>query len=428
MVPASPSHVAAQAAQQEPRSSHATARDASRLQALGAVLPPEIAFLASRGAPLGALLSAAAEARRLRVPPDAALVASGAIADDAYVAALARHLGVGYTDAPEEAPVSPVAARAGVAPLPDGRVLVAPEGPAVARLFAFQRAGALPRERVVLTTPRRFAAWARLSAGEAIADEASNELRRADPALSAATGLSRAQVVTLAGLAFLVLAAFGFSADASFALGQALGAVMLAGVLLRLFASAASCDAPPPPSPPLADADLPVYTLIVPLYREAEVAAKLARALDGLDYPRARLDVKIVLEADDRETRAAFERLALPACFEIVVAPPGAPRTKPRALNVALPFARGALVTVYDAEDEPEPGQLRLAAARFAGAPASLACLQARLAIDNSADGWLASLFAIEYAALFDVMNPGLTALNLPMPLGGTSNHFRAIR
>ena len=35
-------------------------------------------------------------------------------------------------------------------------------------------------------------------------------------------------------------------------------------------------------------------------------------------------------------------------------------------------------------------------------------------------------LFRSEYAILFDIINPGLCALNLPIPLGGSSNHFRA--
>jgi glycosyltransferase XagB len=116
--------------------------------------------------------------------------------------------------------------------------------------------------------------------------------------------------------------------------------------------------------------------------------------------------------------------LRLPARYEIVVAPPGLPATKPRALNVALPAARGALVVVYDAEDEPDPDQLRLAAARFAADP-SVGCLQGALTIENSGDSWLSAMFAIEYAALFDLIDPGLAALDLPIALGGTSNHFR---
>jgi cellulose synthase/poly-beta-1,6-N-acetylglucosamine synthase-like glycosyltransferase len=115
----------------------------------------------------------------------------------------------------------------------------------------------------------------------------------------------------------------------------------------------------------------------------------------------------------------------LPPFIEVIVAPPGLPRTKPRALNVALPLLRGQFTVVYDAEDVPDPGQLRLAAARFAALPPDVACLQGRLGIYNAAENWLTRLFAIEYASLFDVVNPGLLALGFPIPLGGTSNHLR---
>lgn len=111
--------------------------------------------------------------------------------------------------------------------------------------------------------------------------------------------------------------------------------------------------------------------------------------------------------------------------YDVIVAPPGMPRTKPRALNVALPFARGTLVAIYDAEDRPDPAQLRKAAAAFANAPDDVACLQARLAIDNGSDGPLQALYALDYAALFAVFNRGLAWCGMPMFLGGTSNHFR---
>jgi cellulose synthase/poly-beta-1,6-N-acetylglucosamine synthase-like glycosyltransferase len=111
--------------------------------------------------------------------------------------------------------------------------------------------------------------------------------------------------------------------------------------------------------------------------------------------------------------------------MEILSAPPGHPRTKPRALNVALPLARGVYTVVYDAEDVPDPDQLRLAVDAFAASGPEVACLQAHLAIDNTDDSFLTRCFTLEYAALFDVINPGLARLRLPVPLGGTSNHFR---
>ncbi len=117
--------------------------------------------------------------------------------------------------------------------------------------------------------------------------------------------------------------------------------------------------------------------------------------------------------------------MQLSAPFELVIAPAVEPRTKPKALNAALPSARGTFVVVYDAEDRPEPDQLRRALDAFAAGDQQLACAQARLTIDNTADSWLARLFTAEYAGLFDVFLPSLAAWKLPLPLGGSSNHFR---
>ena len=174
------------------------------------------------------------------------------------------------------------------------------------------------------------------------------------------------------------------------------------------------------------DAALPVYTILVPLYREARVLPQLVSALMRLDYPAAKLDIKLVMEGVDRETIAAAEALELPHAFEIVVVPEGGPRTKPKALNYALQFARGEYVAIYDAEDRPEPDQLRRALAAFARGPAHLACVQARLNFYNPSESWLAKQFTIEYGALFDGLLPALERLGLPIPLGGTSCHFRA--
>lgn len=118
--------------------------------------------------------------------------------------------------------------------------------------------------------------------------------------------------------------------------------------------------------------------------------------------------------------------MRLAAHFELITAPPGGPRTKPKALNAALPFARGAFIAIFDAEDRPEPDQLRRALDAFAAGDDRLACAQARLTIDNTADNWLARLFTAEYAGLFDAFLPSLAAWKLPLPLGGSSNHFRA--
>jgi cellulose synthase/poly-beta-1,6-N-acetylglucosamine synthase-like glycosyltransferase len=177
--------------------------------------------------------------------------------------------------------------------------------------------------------------------------------------------------------------------------------------------------------PRVRDAALPVYTVIAPIYREATSVAALIASIEQLDWPAEKLDVKLVVEADDTETQAALARLDLGPHFEIIVSPPFGPRTKPKALNAALPFARGSFTVIYDAEDRPEPGQLRSALAVFLANDPQLACVQAALTIDNTADSWLARLFTAEYAAHFDVFLPCLASLRLPLPLGGSSNHFR---
>jgi cellulose synthase/poly-beta-1,6-N-acetylglucosamine synthase-like glycosyltransferase len=230
--------------------------------------------------------------------------------------------------------------------------------------------------------------------------------------------------VAIGALAFVAISLVSPFQPAALTSALLLAAAFLASVYLRLFACAASFETRDR-APWIEESRLPVYTIVVALYKEAAVAAQLARAIDRLDYPRAKLDVKFVVEPDDEATAAALRAHPPRAPHEILVAPEGAPRTKPRALNVAMPSARGSLVAVFDAEDLPEARQLRRAAALFARLPRDVACLQASLVVDNGGLNWMTALFALEYAALFDVHNKGLAVLGLPIFLGGTSNHFR---
>jgi cellulose synthase/poly-beta-1,6-N-acetylglucosamine synthase-like glycosyltransferase len=170
---------------------------------------------------------------------------------------------------------------------------------------------------------------------------------------------------------------------------------------------------------------LPVYTVLVPLFRETSVLDQLLSALLALRYPTEKLDIKLILEQDDRQMRQAVASFDLPGHFEVIVVPRGNPQTKPRALNFALPFAQGELLTIYDAEDVPDPDQLLVAAEAFSRAGPRLACVQASLAFHNANENWLARQFTVEYGVLFDLMLPELANEGLPLPLGGTSNHFR---
>ena len=206
---------------------------------------------------------------------------------------------------------------------------------------------------------------------------------------------------------------------------------MHAAFLIAIMAKAALIlfSPKPPLVPKEANDDLPRYSVMVALRGEAEVVEQLVGRLSCIDYPCDRLEGFLLLEADDPATIAAARACVLPAWLSIVVVPLGQPRTKPRALNHGLTLATGTLLTVYDAEDEPHPQQLREAAARFASNGATtLGCVQAPLHIrlgTQSGSPFLDRQFAAEYAALFHVALPGLCALGLPYPLGGTSNHFR---
>lgn len=311
-------------------------------------------------------------------------------------------------------------------------VVAAPSDPAARTLRHLGVNGALghrvidciaPRTVVLSLIDRAFSAT--------LTEHAVWKLAREAPEFSAHRRLVPWQAGAIAALvAAIGIGAWAAPAAAALALGALVAIAFLASAVFRLVLLIAAFGKRRPP-PALSSGDrrqLPVYSVLVPLYREADIVDQTIGALVALDYPRSRLDIKLILEEDDADTLAALRRLDLPGCFEVVIVPPSFPRTKPKALNYALPRIRGDLVAVYDAEDVPRPDQLRRAAAAFARAPGRLACLQARLGIYNTNENWLTRQFTIEYATLFEVTLPALDQLDLPMMLGGTSNHFSGIR
>ncbi len=188
-----------------------------------------------------------------------------------------------------------------------------------------------------------------------------------------------------------------------------------------------SCVYSPFPSSPLRplSSELPLISVLLPVYKEAHMIESLAQHVGQIDYPESRLDKVIICEPDDKDTIAAAQEVT-PQNFRVFVTNGTGPRTKPNALNAALPHCRCDIITVYDAEDRPHPQQLRAAAHALSGNPA-LAVVQAPLMYYNADQNWLTRQFALEYAALFLVWLPFLKRLNLPFPLGGTSNHIRGL-
>lgn len=405
-------------------------------------LPPyapehEYGFLADALIDVTVLRQAAAEAAECGVPMHEVLLASGRISQLDYAAALGRRLGApvipwhaGFDLDPPRSSEAEVGLRARIHGRPC-RVLSATDAkPATLarRLAALRAQGAdvalapqllIDAALEVRTRPERL-------------DRAVLGLLRAQPANSAGTTVTTAQLVSGWGAIGLLIGGFAVLPDATLAALTALIAIpFLCVTALRLVAlrrvlanpksKTRSAGAHPDRVP---DRELPTYTVLVPVFREANVLPGLVQSLRALDYPPARLEIFIVLEAIDIETQAAVARMVLPGNFRSLVVPEGGPQTKPKALNYALQFARGDFVVVYDAEDRPQPGQLRRAWDVFSRSPPTLACLQAQLNIYNPRQSWFTRQFAIEYSVLFDAMLPALEKLRLPVPLGGTSNHF----
>jgi cellulose synthase/poly-beta-1,6-N-acetylglucosamine synthase-like glycosyltransferase len=173
------------------------------------------------------------------------------------------------------------------------------------------------------------------------------------------------------------------------------------------------------------DSELPTFSVLIPAYHEREVVEHLLRAVGGLHFPREKLQVMLLLEGDDQDTIDAATSVDLDIDVEIVLVPPAEPRTKPKALNYGLQFATGDIVTVYDAEDVPDPLQLRRAAVVLNRYGDDLACVQAQLSYSNTHQNIITKWFTLEYAIWFSLFLPGLVSSGAPVPLGGTSNHFR---
>jgi cellulose synthase/poly-beta-1,6-N-acetylglucosamine synthase-like glycosyltransferase len=200
---------------------------------------------------------------------------------------------------------------------------------------------------------------------------------------------------------------------------------LVAHVVLKLMATWSALRSPAPDPLVTTDAIAPVISIIVALYREGDIAPRLVRRLARLDYPEDLLDVILAVEEDDRITLDALTAAELPPWMRVIVVPEGEVKTKPRALNHAFDYARGAIIGVYDAEDAPDAAQLRAVVAQFQRSAPDVACLQGVLDYYNPRTNWLSRCFTIEYASWFRLILPGIARMGLVVPLGGTTLFFR---
>ena len=414
--------------------------DGSRLLECMRLLEGWTEVLAELGIEDRTALLLAERARANRSCLHAELLVSGRVGEPALFAAVAKALGLRFLPrvradrlvVDESRAITALRGmrRGSIATLrgPDGTALfvLAPQSLDLPAFRAQLRDRPGMAKRLVMTTPSALRGALVTRAGPALAREAALGLFGRSPDLSArfvtnpwqafATGL------LMAGTPVLLYVAPRATA---LALSAMLTLLFLGCIGLRLFAGLQRQPGRPVPDRPDDGSSLPVYSVLVALHREADVVPDLLAALGRLDWPRSRLDVKLVCEADDAETLAALERHSLRAWVEIVRVPPGQPRTKPKALNFALPTCTGEFIALYDAEDRPHPQQLRAAWNALAAGGEDLACVQAPLQIANAAFGVLPFLFRIEYATQFRGLLPWLAGHDLMIPLGGTSNHFR---
>jgi hypothetical protein len=232
-------------------------------------------------------------------------------------------------------------------------------------------------------------------------------------------------LVAVAGLIGVTLA-FPTFIFAAFAIWAVFTLFVSASIKTAAFiASFAAGDDPPAKDPVKAREPLPKVSILVPLFRETEIAHALIARLSRLTYPKCLLDVVLVLEEEDELTRETLAAIDLPDWVRPVIVPDGTPRTKPRAMNYALDFCEGDIIGIFDAEDAPEPDQITIVARRFQKAPPDVVCLQGILDYYNPRQNWLARCFTIEYATWFRVMMPGMARLGFAIPLGGTTLYFR---
>lgn len=376
-------------------------------------------------------------ALRWGVPLHEAWLASGAATHETYAAALANRLGVPLAGWDAEIKIGSEGIddfnRSGLPASIGGRPcrVLRADSLAPEELRAQVAELQLLGTNVALAPRFRFNAALEAHWRAERVDEAVHGLLRRNPEGSACGSVWIWQIVAAALAVGLIVGGLSTSPEETIAVLTAIVAIpFLCITLLRIVALTELLFAKRPRSnlPAAASADdaaLPRYTILVPLFQETGVLGGLVQALSALDYPAPKLEIFLILEAADLETQATVLSLELPPHFRTIVVPDRSPRTKPKALNYALQFAQGDFVVVYDAEDRPQPDQLRRALDVFRQSTPQTGCVQGQLNIYNPRASWFTRQFTIEYSALFDGILPGLARLRLPVPLGGTSNHFR---
>ena len=252
------------------------------------------------------------------------------------------------------------------------------------------------------------------------------------PHLSARTALDRRSMLRIAVVVAAIVAAFVMVPDGTAAVITTFVAVcyLITSMdrnwwLVKGFTSPSLVQISDTEALAVPDEELPFYTVLLPVFNEPTIMQNLITGVGQLDYPRDRLEVLLLIEEDDFATQVAVADIQLQS-IRVVLVPPGGPRTKPKACNYGMSLAdpRGEMMTIYDAEDIPEPLQLRRAVVALRRASSDVGCVQSRLGYFNEKQNLLTRWFALEYDQWFGVVLPAVQDARCVVPLGGTSNHM----
>ncbi len=420
---------------------HADGYSPAQTRAQKTELPVDIAFLRQFGVANSVLIQATRQSRQLGQSAAEILICNGAISEPDYFRYMAQHLNLSFDDeeiAPENCLGElgnkiNVIERARLCLVrnngPILLVYISPDGRMLPQLKRFLIKYPSLKNRIVVTTNSAIRQIYISRRSQLLSKMAIFTLRDYLPVFSAATTFTRLQiaktmvvfVVVLIGLVFFPLASF-------FLLHIITSVFFMICVWIRTVAAIIARTSIPDRQwsrAALRGVSAPVYSVLVALYDEENQIEELVSSLSRLKWPHSKLEIKLICEGDDLATINAVKSSISGPPFELVIIPPTLPRTKPKALNFALQLCRGEFVVLYDAEDRPHPQQLLEAFSRFRAMEPAIACLQAPLVVNNHHQSWLSSLFAIEYSALFSGLLPVLAVWRAPVPLGGTSNHFR---
>ncbi len=262
----------------------------------------EYAFLTQSCLDQATLERAFALAERLDVSPHHVLIANGWIGEADYYRALAQVCGTSLVETEQTRTLRPLDPQAGPrACLRSGLLRQVRRGasglvitPASARPLDMRKTLLRhfgPRPRLSMATPGQVREVVLRSFAARLLGNAIHGLSRRYPDEMAAAGVTSVQTLLIAVAAALALAGGVLAPVETLRLLAGLATLFFALVVCLRIAACVTLVSAVPRSllrrrrERIADAELPVYTLLVPLFRERNMLPGLLRALARLDYP-----------------------------------------------------------------------------------------------------------------------------------------------